>query len=373
MEPARARQWVDAALWDMPELRLAFADQSWQTYWLTSGVSGFSFSPLSVPSYYRSCSLQTMSNTATGLGDPLYAPGLPYWSSAVAAIAELLFGTGGERWSSDVPRSFFLQIPYLDAFIEQVRYVDGQGIVVDVGGHTTGGVKGHELQAVWRHAGSPSSHRGITTLRESGITTFPTAADPDFLAVGLMNDQGILVDELDLKRIPYEPDVLPLPPMAVPEALDYLSAIWQVGYGTPLIPHVDLATGASLALPVANRSDVVDRLSSLSAILKAIRIKNELLLAKDATLRPDESFKRLRSVLGQLVEPERTGALDAVAVLERINQLRNGIQHPGSSKPLELLFAALSLPFPPDWPSTWDRIRHQLIGALATIRTSIPR
>ncbi|MGC2487037.1 MAG: hypothetical protein WA359_12430 [Acidimicrobiales bacterium] len=153
------------------------------------------------------------------------------------------------------------------------------------------------------------------------------------------------------------------PELALPEAIDYLNARWQVqpGHTGPLIPVARVEAAARLGRECANAEELDSALSAFSAIVGDLNLptgKTTLFgLGKylERTL-PDES---------------RSRALEAVEDLRAVIDLRAWRQH-GNSERLERGMRRLNVKLPTNnWTGSWVTIQWRSIHALNAIREEI--
>jgi hypothetical protein len=170
-------------------------------------------------------------------------------------------------------------------------------------------------------------------------------------------------------------DTTVLVTMALPEAFDYLNATWQVRYRHhgPLVRLLTAVDAAGISHGVNSRSEFEERISDLADIVTNLHISDEVLPAGLAEERRKGSLSRLDAALGASLDPEPAArTAEAVQVLRRVTNVRNGFGHSGAARKLPGAFAALGLAFPPtSWAEAWDQIRRRTISALATIRTEV--
>jgi hypothetical protein len=96
-----------------------------------------------------------------------------------------------------------------------------------------------------------------------------------------------------------EPEIeaseIPSAPLALPEAFDYLDAVWRnaMGPNHALFRLTTVSGMAQLAQPCTTLDEVESRLSALSAVFKAMTIQDDLLEASSQGLKKDQTFDRL--------------------------------------------------------------------------------
>ena len=149
--------------------------------------------------------------------------------------------------------------------------------------------------------------------------------------------------------------LLPLHPssLSLPEAIDYLNAVWRagVGNGKALIRISRAEAAAKLALDCATVDELESRLSALAGILGQLRLPPET---------GDKKLVDLGEFLGRILKDDvATRAQDAVDVLRDIVALRVWRQHPGTDKVGGKAARRLGIAFPSEsWGATWNQIRE---------------
>jgi hypothetical protein len=142
-----------------------------------------------------------------------------------------------------------------------------------------------------------------------------------------VNSAGEYVERLVQMIAPPSPPPTPLHPssLSLPEAIDYLNAVWRVHAEKPLFRIVRAEAGAKLALDCATADEFESRLSALCGILDGLQIpqtgQNKRLVDLKAYL--DEQLDRDAAA--------RAGA--AIDDLRAFFDLRAWRQHPGTEEP----------------------------------------
>jgi hypothetical protein len=171
------------------------------------------------------------------------------------------------------------------------------------------------------------------------------------------------------------PPVIPLSPLTLPEAFDYLDACWRLAFGKkqPLVRLNNLTGAAMLSLPCATRDELIARLSALADMLNSLDIPDKLL--PEPSNVEDGTLNRLQACLkGRLDEAEYPACEHAITVMRAVNRLRVSFQHSATTPNLPSVCTQLSLPFPlPPSAETWERIRGIVTEALGVIREAIRR
>jgi hypothetical protein len=354
-------------------------------YWLTSRTVWGMTGPLPTPSYYYSVQLIDQQLITRGrLQEPAYGPGQLYYPTGDDALLDVLFGVTRHQGRRDLVNQVVIHLPYEDARIESVGYVDGQGAVVTVAEGSQGWASGHELQALWQiHLSETSYQRGGRAITHAGPVTFSVGAEPAYFAASLQNEEGLLVDYIErLARAEAAAESAPLPSDALPEAFDFLASVW-LNVLTSAFPAISdkhlfqvrrVSPAARLTTPVATRADFASRMSDLADVLKAIKIDDSFIepkLAKDLT--QDKSLGRLKVAVKKLLKsPDLDGATRAIDVLQDIVRVRAALQHEEKAEPdLPTALARLSIKYPPEWPQAWEAIRRRAVGALRDLRQAL--
>ncbi|MHB8658552.1 MAG: hypothetical protein ACYC91_11455 [Solirubrobacteraceae bacterium] len=166
--------------------------------------------------------------------------------------------------------------------------------------------------------------------------------------------------------LPPQPS-LPLHPssLSLPEAIDYLNAVWRasVGNGAALIRISRAEAAAKLALDCSTVDEFESRLSAFAGILAQLRLPQET---------GDKKLIDLRKFLGQLSGDSTTRAQDAANVLRDVVALRVWRQHPGTEEVAADAARRLGIALPSEsWGATWDHIRKLAVSALSAIREEI--
>jgi hypothetical protein len=169
--------------------------------------------------------------------------------------------------------------------------------------------------------------------------------------------------------LPPQPS-LPLYPssLSLPEAIDYLNAVWRaiVGSGTALIRISRAEAAAKLALDCSTVDELESRLSALAGILAQLRLPEET---------GDKKLIDLGEFLGRILSDDAaTRVGDAVNVLRDIVALRVWRQHPGTERAGQEAARRLGVTFPSDdWGHAWNGLRIRAVTALSAIREEIDR
>ncbi len=163
---------------------------------------------------------------------------------------------------------------------------------------------------------------------------------------------------------PVQPPMLIHPSsLSLPEAIDYLNAVWRLnaGKGVALFRISRAEAAAKLALDCATVDELESRLSAFGGILSQIRLPGAA---------GDKKLVDLRACLGQILENDSAArAQEAVNVLRDVVALRVWRQHPGTEQAGKAAAQRLGVALPSeDWGATWDQLRVRSDTALSSIR-----
>jgi hypothetical protein len=176
------------------------------------------------------------------------------------------------------------------------------------------------------------------------------------------------VDRLvEATGLPPRPSALLYPSsLSLPEAVDYLNAVWRlnVGNGDALFRISRADAAAKLALDCASVDELESRLSAFAGILSQIRLPGQ---------GGDRKLVDLRTFLQQRLardSSERTTV--AIDDLRAVVALRVWRQHPGADKGARDAAQRLGITLPSDdWGDTWQRLRSRSVEALSVIREEV--
>lgn len=164
-----------------------------------------------------------------------------------------------------------------------------------------------------------------------------------------------------------------VPALALPEALDFLDAAWQVAFDRHLFRTRSFATDATLALDSRTPAEFDARLSKIDEVLNAITIGNDQLADASEPIEKGQTLTRMLTLLKATLPPEVHEETErAVGILRAIKTIRAVAQHPERRAELLAAYAKLRLPPPPQNPTdTWRGIRARAIEAVGTIRDGV--
>ncbi|HTX07488.1 MAG TPA: hypothetical protein VME22_02690 [Solirubrobacteraceae bacterium] len=172
---------------------------------------------------------------------------------------------------------------------------------------------------------------------------------------------GRLVEVLT-PAIPEPPPLYPSP-LSLPEAIDYLNAIWRLHAGKPLIRIGRAEAAAKLVLDCTTVDEFESRLSAVCSILDGVDI-------------PDRSDSKLVDLSGylqtKLTEESAARALAAVDDLRALFDLRVWRQHAGTEDRAARGMSRLGISLPVyEWGAAWQHIQARAIAALSALREEV--
>lgn len=158
--------------------------------------------------------------------------------------------------------------------------------------------------------------------------------------------------------------------LGLPEAIDYLDAVWRLRFGTHLFRLPGATKTAKLSLPAETSDEYEARLSALADVFGRLLVPEG---TGGSASRARGSLKELDEfLLSQLPDESRPRISDAVATLKAINDLRRSRQHHGVERDAISASSVLGLAYPPgDWGSAWGHIQWRAVEALNAIREEI--
>jgi hypothetical protein len=173
-----------------------------------------------------------------------------------------------------------------------------------------------------------------------------------------------------LKRVieivaPVAPEPPPLypSPLSLPEAIDYLNAIWRVHAGRALIRIGRAEAAAKLVLDCASADEFESRLSALCSILDSVDV-------------PDRDASKLVDLgaylQAKLSEESVTRTADAINDLRALFDLRVWRQHTGTEDRAARGMRRLGISLPVhDWSGAWRDVQAGAVAALSALREEI--
>jgi hypothetical protein len=172
---------------------------------------------------------------------------------------------------------------------------------------------------------------------------------------------------------PVELAAVPMSPLSLPEALDFLDAVWRLAFnGQHLLGISAMTNAAALALPAATRSEFDDRLSSVVDIIDRMTVPAPPM--PGGAKAPSGSLQRIELHVAARLAGDPASAQRAQAgidTIRRVLDVRNAGQHTGAARKLPGALAALGIAYPPFWPDAWDRIKAELVRAFGVLRDEV--
>jgi hypothetical protein len=164
-----------------------------------------------------------------------------------------------------------------------------------------------------------------------------------------------------------EPEPEPLYPSALslPEAIDYLNAVWRLHARRPLMRIGRAEAAAKLVLECASVEEFESRVSSLCSILDSLDVPEgdghklidlaaylQAQLPAESSARAGEAIDDLRALLDIRVWRQHTGTDERAA---------RGMRRLGISLPVY------------DWGDAWLRVQARAVAALSVLREEVER
>lgn len=151
--------------------------------------------------------------------------------------------------------------------------------------------------------------------------------------------------------------------LSLPEAIDYLNAIWRLHTGRPLVRIGRAEAAAKLVLDCASADEFESRLSALCSLLDAVDV-------------PDRSASKLIDLgaylKAKLTEESTARAIEAVDDLRALFDLRVWRQHTGTDDRAARGMRRLGISLPVhDWDGAWRHIQARAVAALSALREEI--
>lgn len=168
--------------------------------------------------------------------------------------------------------------------------------------------------------------------------------------------------------------IIPLSPLALPEAFDYLDTLWRLAFGRKhgLLRLTTMTDMAQLAQPCTTRTDFESMMSALANILKSMNIPDDLLHKGSPMVSKDHTLDRIEACLKHRLEEENyLPCQRAMNILHAVNAVRYSLQH-ANQRDFSSALSGLAVPFPvSSWSETWATIRARTIEALGIIRENV--
>ena len=151
-------------------------------------------------------------------------------------------------------------------------------------------------------------------------------------------------------------------PLSLPEAIDYLNAVWRLHADHALMRIGRAEAAAKLGLDAATVDEFESRLSGLCAILDGLTLPGggHKLTDLDAYLRD------------KLAEESAGRATEALGDLRALFGLRVWRQHEGTERRASEAMTRLGISLPVyDWGTAWRHVRARAVAALSALREEI--
>ena len=178
---------------------------------------------------------------------------------------------------------------------------------------------------------------------------------------GLDAYMGRVIEILTPPPPPQEP--LYLSPLSLPEAIDYLNAVWRLHANRALLRIGRAEAAAKLGLDAATVDEFESRLSALCGILDGLTLPGtdgHKLMDLDTYLQ------------GELGDESAGRASEAVADLRALFGLRVWRQHEGSERRAADAMGRLGITLPVyDWGAAWQHVQVRAVAALSALREEI--
>lgn len=171
---------------------------------------------------------------------------------------------------------------------------------------------------------------------------------------------------VDLLTPPLQPSTPSYAGLTLPEAIDYLNAVWRIHAGEALVRITRAEAAARLAHDCSSVEEFEADLSALCGLLGQLRLPNH---AGDAKLID------LKSYLGAQLDPDGYSRVElAVDDLRRLFDLRAWRQHPGADRRGRSAMTALGLQLPTtQWHEAWSIVQASTVKAITSIREEVDK
>jgi hypothetical protein len=164
---------------------------------------------------------------------------------------------------------------------------------------------------------------------------------------------------------PVEPPAGPLypSPLSLPEAIDYLNAVWRVHADAPMFRIGRAEAAAKLVLDCATVEEFESCLSGLCSILDSVSL-------------PDGGGKKLIDLDGYLKgvldDDSAERASKAIGDLRAMFDVRVGRQHAGTDARGRRGMNRLGIAPPVyDWGEAWQHVQRRAVAALSALREEV--
>ena len=176
---------------------------------------------------------------------------------------------------------------------------------------------------------------------------------------------------IDEPTPPSRPQVSPL---TLPEALDFLDAMWRLAFGKShrLLRPATFTDAAGLAGNAMSPEQFETCISDLADSLDRIVIADELLslLGEDKSV--EGGLNRMKAVLTGRDSLDDVAIDRAIATLQKIRGLRHTHAHSGVAGDRPRILRELGLgSYASDWSLLWEGVRSRTVEALLALRTQV--
>ena len=294
------------------------------------------------------------------------------WSQTRQPGDEIGLTVAGMAQSKDSSREIKLFIAVLRLLVDAQRLFEPSATDVQTIAVTSRGVR-DRLPASWVSKVALADIPGL--LRHEPATWHCTVRSSEdswelelspfvrrYAGIGTAQEYLERLVEILTPAVP-EPSPLYPSPLSLPEAIDYLNAIWRLHAGRPLVRIGRAEAAAKLVLDCANADEFESRLSAVCSILDAVDV-------------PDRSDSRLLDLSDylqtKLTEESAARALAAVDDLRALFDLRVWRQHAGTEDRAARGMSRLGISLPVyEWGVAWQRIQARTVAALSALREEV--
>lgn len=164
----------------------------------------------------------------------------------------------------------------------------------------------------------------------------------------------------------------------LPEALDFLDALWRNGHGgAHLLGQVAMTHVAALGLPCNDREEFKSRTNDLYDVLDAFQVPPVPTSGPTPAPQRSGTLNRLEDYLTYCASADPASVAriqNAVGTLRAVATVRNAVHHSDAGRKLPTALAALGIPFPPvTWATVWEMVRLATNNALVALRDEVRR
>ncbi len=166
-----------------------------------------------------------------------------------------------------------------------------------------------------------------------------------------------------------------LSPLALSEAIDFLSWIWKERFpqsSKKLIQLSSASPAAEIAQGCSSPEEFRSRMNALKDVLDALSIDGGLVPAGSQQTGHESLFRMRQALKGALPQAEYDRAEFALTELQYIVDLRNGLHHADAGKKIPPAARRIGIEWPPrDWEETWSNVRDKCARSLVEVRKAI--